>query len=97
MCDALQAVAPGVNTFPINKRLLTAALVVNDDEVRHAMQVAFETLQIVLEPGGATGLAAVLSGKLPWDVKGRTICIIGTGGNLNLAKFAKCVGCKNPN
>ena len=38
--------SPGVNTFPINKRLLTGVLTVTDDEVRYAMRVAFETLQV---------------------------------------------------
>ena len=90
LCDALQAVKPGANTFPINQRLLSGALVVNDSEVRNAMKVAFETLQIVLEPGGATGLAAVLSNKLP-DVKGKTICIIASGGNLSLEKYMRTV------
>ena len=56
------------------------------------MRVAFETLQIVLEPGGATGLAAVLHHKVPGGVVGRTIGLIATGGNLTVAKFAKSIG-----
>merc|ERR1719421_2505297 len=84
LCDSLQAVAPGVNTFPINQRLLAGAMAVSDDEVRYAMKIAFEMLQIVLEPGGATALAAVLMNKVPGGVTGRTICIIGSGGNLDL-------------
>ena len=67
---------------------------VSDEEVRHAMQVAFETLQIVLEPGGATALAAVLSRKLPFTIEGKTICLIASGGNLTMQKFAGIVGCK---
>jgi threonine dehydratase len=93
LCDSLQAVAPGENTWPINRRLVSGGISVNDDEVRAAMIVAFETLQIVLEPGGATGLAAVLSGKVPGGVAGRTIGVVASGGNLNLAKFAKVLGC----
>ena len=96
LCDSLQAVSPGANTFPINARLLAGALVVGDEEVRHAMRVAFEMLQIVLEPGGAAGLAAVLAGKLPGgSIRGKTICIIASGGNLNLEKFARVLGCPN--
>lgn len=87
LCDSLQAVAPGANTFPINAALLSGCLVVNDAEVAEAMAVAFEMLQIVLEPGGAAGLAAVLSGKI--DVTGKTIAVIGSGGNIDLAKFGK--------
>jgi threonine dehydratase len=64
----------------------------HDEQVRHAMSVAFETLQLVLEPGGAAGLAAVLAGKL--EVTGRTVAVIGSGGNIPLAKFAKTLGCQ---
>jgi len=88
LCDSLQAVSPGRNTFPITSKLLKGALVVNDEEVRKAMQVAFEMLQIVLEPGGAVGLAAVLSGKCG-DVSGKNVVLIASGGNLDYEKFSK--------
>ena len=87
LCDSLQAVAPGEHTFPTNQALLAGGLVVNDAEVSHAMAVAFEMLQLVLEPGGAAGLAAVLAGKV--DVKGKTVVVIGSGGNIDLEKFGK--------
>ena len=93
LCDSLQAVSPGENTFPITSRLLAGVLVVTDDEVRHAMRAAFDHLQLGLEPGGAVGLAAVLSGKLPMNVEGKTIGIIASGGNLDVEKFAKTLGC----
>ena len=86
LCDSLQAVSPGVNTFPITSTLLQGALVVNDEEVRHAMQVAFDTLKIVLEPGGAVGLAAILSGKCG-NVEGKVIVVIASGGSCDYAKF----------
>ncbi len=92
LCDSLQAVSPGENTFPITRRLLQGALVVDDEEVREAMRVAFDTLRIVLEPGGAAGLAAVLAGKLPFDVRGKTVVVVASGGNLNLDKFGKILG-----
>jgi len=91
ICDALQAAAPGQNTWPINSKLLTDVLTVTDDEVRFAMRVAFETLQLVLEPSGAVSLAAVLSGKV--SAVGKTIGVIASGGNLDVAKFAKVLGC----
>ena len=84
------------SVYLLGGRALAGALVVGDEEVRHAMRVAFEMLQIVLEPGGAAGLAAVLAGKLPGgSIRGKTICIIASGGNLNLEKFAKVLGCPN--
>ena len=92
LCDSLQAVGPGKNTWPITSRHISGVFAVTDDEVRYAMRVAFETLQVVLEPGGACGLAAVLSGKL--DVVGKTIVVHATGGNTSLEKFAKALGCE---
>eukprot|EP00039_Didymoeca_costata_P008832 m.117409 g.117409 ORF g.117409 m.117409 type:complete len:445 (+) comp14250_c0_seq5:35-1369(+) len=91
ICDALQAAAPGVNTFPILKEYVTKALTVTDEEVRYAMRIAFETLQLVLEPSGAVPLAAVLASKIP--VAGKTIAVVASGGNIDLVKFAKILGC----
>merc|ERR1711957_846565 len=53
-----------------------------------------ETLQTVLEPGGATGLAAVLFNRVPGGIVGKTIGVVASGGNLNLEKFAKTIGCQ---
>ncbi|HMR30187.1 MAG TPA: threonine/serine dehydratase [Geminicoccaceae bacterium] len=87
ICDALQAPMPGELTFSINRRLLKGGLVVTDDEVREAMRAAFAHLKIVVEPGGAVGLAAVLSGRL--DCRGRTVAIVLSGGNVDTAQYAE--------
>jgi threonine dehydratase len=87
ICDALQVVTPGKLTFPVNQRLLAGSLEVSDDEVQDAMRAAFKHLKLVVEPGGAVGLAAVLSGKL--DVKGKTIVVILSGGNVDADFYAK--------
>jgi threonine dehydratase len=50
------------------------------------MRVAFEDYKLVLEPGGAAALAAVLSGRL--DIKGKTIAVVASGGNVDRAAFA---------
>jgi threonine dehydratase len=85
ICDSLQVVSPGKLTFPVNKRLLAGSLVVDDDEVRRAMRAAFETLKLVVEPGGAVPLAAVLAGKL--DVSGKTVVLVLSGGNVDPEVF----------
>jgi threonine dehydratase len=86
ICDALLASTPGVITFALARRLLADSIAVSDDEVRHAMRVAFEDYKLVLEPGGAAALAAVLSGRL--DIKGKTIAVVASGGNVDRAAFA---------
>ena len=55
---------PGEKTFAINRELLTDALVVSDEEVREAIRYAFRQLKLVVEPGGAAALAAILAGKV---------------------------------
>ena len=81
ICDALLAPTPGEVTFEVAKRLLGPGLVVTDDEVLDAMEVAFREYQIVVEPGGAVALAAALTGKLP--VKGRAVAVVCSGGNVD--------------
>ena len=85
-CDALQTPA----TWPINFAILKARVkrgyAVTAAEVRAAQRWAFANLHLVVEPGGAAALAAVLAGKVPVD--GRTAVIL-SGGNTDPADFAK--------
>ncbi|MEM8588459.1 MAG: threonine/serine dehydratase [Pseudomonadota bacterium] len=87
ICDALLAAQPGDLTFAVNRQTLAGGLVVTDDEVRRAMAVAFETLKLVVEPGGAVALAAALFGKI--ETAGRTTLVIASGGNADPALFAE--------
>lgn len=87
LCDALESPAPGLLTFPILKRCLAGVLAVSDAEVAEAMRYAFATLKLVVEPGGAVGLAALLAGKL--DLRGRTVGLILSGGNVDPDLFAQ--------
>jgi len=85
-CDALLAPLPGELTFAINQPLLRGGLAVSDDEVRQAIVFAARTLKLVVEPGGAVALAAVLAGRL--DVSGRTVAVTLSGGNIDDALLA---------
>jgi threonine dehydratase len=87
ICDALQAGTPGKLTFEVNRRLLSAGLAVSDAEVRAAMRFAFRHLKLVVEPGGAAALAALLSGKL--DTAGKTVVVVISGGNVDLELYAE--------
>jgi threonine dehydratase len=78
-CDALLTITPGELTFGINRRLLSGGFAVSDDEVRAAMRFAFEHLKLVVEPGGAVALAALLAGRL--EVLGLVVGVVLSGGN----------------
>jgi threonine dehydratase len=85
ICDALLTPQPGEMTFAMNKGRLAEGYVVSEAEVRLAVRFAFETLKLVVEPGGAVGLAAVLSEKI--DGKRKSIAIILSGGNVDAGLF----------
>jgi len=87
ICDALQAHMPGELTFAINRKLLGNGLTVSDADVRAAMRFAFRHLKLVVEPGGAVALAAVLAGKI--DTKGKTTAVVLSGGNVDGDLFAE--------
>lgn len=87
ICDALQAHMPGELTFAINRELLGEGLTVSDAEVRAAMRFAFRHLKLVVEPGGAVALAAVLAGKI--DTTGKTTVVVLSGGNVDSGLFAE--------
>jgi threonine dehydratase len=89
ICDALMAQMPGVLTFSINHQLVTAGAVASDAEVGEAMRFAFREFKLVVEPGGAVALAALLAGRL--NAKGKTVAIVMSGGNVDADLFAKLV------
>ena len=81
---------PGELTFAVNQRLVDGIALVGDDEIRAAMAFAFERLKIVVEPSGATALAALLSGRIE-DLPERVGVVI-SGGNVGLDRFHELLG-----
>jgi threonine dehydratase len=90
ICDALLAPMPGKMTFALNQARLSGGVTATDDEVLRAMAFGFEVLKLVIEPGGAVALAALLAGRI--DAQGRTIGIVLSGGNVAPDQFAKALG-----
>jgi threonine dehydratase len=87
ICDALQSPSPGAITFPINQRNLDGVATVTDADVAEAVRYAYTTLKLVIEPGGAVGLAALLSGVI--DVEDVTVGVVLSGGNIDPGLFSR--------
>lgn len=87
ICDALLSEMPGELPFAIHRELGTTSLVVSDAEVRAAIRFAFLNLKVVVEPGGAVSLAAVLENKI--DCRDKTTAIVLTGGNIDPELFSE--------
>ncbi|WP_374276144.1 threonine/serine dehydratase [Brevundimonas sp.] len=88
ICDALMTDRPGELTFPINRRL-ERVVTVSDAEVAEAVRTAFRTLKLVVEPGGAVSLAALLAGKV--EARDRTTVAVLSGGNIDPGLFAEII------
>lgn len=87
-CDALLAPTPGEVTFPITRTLVGEAAAATDAEVARAVAYAFRELKLVVEPGGAVALAALLEGRL---APAGTAVIVLSGGNVDAATFTQCL------
>jgi threonine dehydratase len=91
IADSLRLTMPGELTFAINKSLLDAVVTVSDAELVSAMRFAFERLKLVVEPGGAAALAALLSHRVELTGNSR-VGVILSGGNVDPATFARLLG-----
>ena len=89
ICDALMTATPGAITWEINRKLVGEGVVASDQEVGRAVAFAFRELKLVVEPGGAIGLAALLAGKL--DIKGRVVVAVLSGGNVDAELFHRLI------
>ncbi|MEQ8956134.1 MAG: threonine/serine dehydratase [Gammaproteobacteria bacterium] len=85
-CDALMATQPGEITWQINRDRVTDFLVVSEDEIAAAIRFSQRALKLVLEPGGAVALAAVLEHRP--ELAGKTAVVVLSGGNIDSQQLA---------
>ncbi len=89
LCDSLMATSPGEITWSVTGELVSDFLLVSEEEVAHAISFAFRYLKLVVEPGGAVALAALLHNKLPET--GQCIAAVLSGGNIDADMFCQCL------
>jgi threonine dehydratase len=89
ICDSLMVDKPGALTFPLLQEARAQAVSVSDAETLAAMAHAFFEMKLVVEPGGAVALAALLSGKI--DARDKTVCVVLSGGNVDADMFQRAL------
>jgi threo-3-hydroxy-L-aspartate ammonia-lyase len=89
IADGQQLDTPGERTFPVVRERVSDVVTVSDADIVEAMRFAFERLKLVLEPSGASGLAAVLAGRVP---AAGGAGVILSGGNIDVARFSSLLG-----
>ncbi len=89
ICDALMAQTPGDLTFEILTKAGARGVAASDADAARAVAFAFHELKLVVEPGGAIALAALLAGKI--DAKGKVVAAVLSGGNVDPDLFSKLI------
>ena len=95
IADALTSPGVGAIPFAILKSCGAHGLAVKDTALVQAVGFAALSLKLMVEPGGAAALAAVLSGA--FDAQGKTIAIVLSGGNIDPEMLGHCISKLSPN
>ncbi len=82
ICDAILTPQPGELTWAVAGPRLSGGFAVSDEAVCEAIGFAIRHLKVVLEPGGAVALAVALQG-LPEAMRGGTVVLVASGGNID--------------
>jgi threonine dehydratase len=86
IADGQQLNVPGELTFPVIAALVDEVVTVGDAEIVEAMRFVFERMKVVVEPSGASALAALMAGRA--SARGGRVGVVLSGGNVDAARFA---------
>lgn len=88
IADGIAVKAPGDITVELINRYVDDVVTVSDMEISDAILMLMERCKQIVEPSGATPVAAVLNGKV--DVKGKKAVCLLSGGNIDVS-FIQCI------
>lgn len=89
IADGQQTEAPGHLTWRTVRPLVTGIATVTDDQIRDTMRFLFERMKLVVEPSGASALAALMAGKV--NGQGKRVGVIISGGNIGVDGFCRII------
>jgi threonine dehydratase len=89
LCDALTVPFAGGRPWQVARRRFTRGVAITDDQALDAVSEAARSFKLVVEPGGAAAIAAVLAGLIP--IEGRTVIAVASGGNVDPAIHAQAM------
>ncbi len=90
IADALMSPEPGALTFEIHKRRVRGGFTASNDQLLDAMSFAFHHMKLVVEPGGANGLAVLLNNRAYFAERGPVLVVL-SGGNVDADMFARAI------
>jgi len=89
IADGQQVSIPGALTWPVTNRLTSEFATVSDDEIIAAMQLLHSATGLMVEPSGASGVAAVLAGRCKFASR---VGVVLSGGNITAERFKELTG-----
>jgi threonine dehydratase len=90
IADGIRSPTPGALTFPVLRRRVDRIALVSDAEILAAVRFLALRARLVVEPTGATAVAAVLAGRLGLP-RGARVGVVVSGGNIDPALLAAVV------
>jgi threonine dehydratase len=90
IADGLSAPIAGVNALQNIRNYVDDVVLVDDDAIRDALRYILERMKIFFEPAGAAGFAALFGGHIP-NVANKTVAVVASGGNMDLARLKDIV------
>lgn len=89
IADGIAVKVPGEKTVELINKYADDVVTVSDSEISAAILLLLERTKQVVEPSGATTLAAVLNGKV--DVKNKKVACVLSGGNIDVSFIQRII------
>ena len=89
IADGIAVKKPGENTFALVKEYVDDIALVSDDEVSSAILALIEKQKMIAEGAGAAAVAAVMFDK--FDLKGKRVVAIVSGGNIDVTSLSRVI------